>query len=77
MIVYIKPQEDNREVCPHMELLTIFSFSLEPSNRGKPWDFDKHFLCIKKKLKKDTKLVIIGQIGWKSNELLDQIIPLK
>jgi hypothetical protein len=32
----------------------------------------KAFSLYKEETKKDTKLVIIGQIGWKSNEL-DQI----
>jgi hypothetical protein len=34
-----------------MELLTIFLPSLEPSNRGKPWDFDK-FSLYKEETKK-------------------------
>jgi hypothetical protein len=46
-----KPQEDNKGF-PHMELLTIFSFSLEPSKRGKPWDLIKAFSLYKEETKK-------------------------
>jgi hypothetical protein len=74
-----KPQEDNREVCPHMELLTIFPFRWNHRTEENLGTLIKAFSLYKEETKKDTKLVIIGQIGWKSNELLDQINshPLK
>jgi glycosyltransferase involved in cell wall biosynthesis len=69
-----KPQEDNREVLSTYGIVNdffLFVGTIEPrKNLG---TLIKAFSLYKEETKKDTKLVIIGQIGWKSNELLDQI----
>jgi glycosyltransferase involved in cell wall biosynthesis len=75
-----KPQENNKEVLSSYGIVNdffLFVGTIEPrKNLG---TLIRAFSLYKEETKKDTKLVIIGQIGWRSNELLKEIDlhPLK
>jgi glycosyltransferase involved in cell wall biosynthesis len=75
-----KPQENNKEVLSNYGIVNdffLFVGTIEPRKNLKT--LIRAFSLLKEETKKDIKLVIIGEIGWKSNELLKQINlhPLK
>jgi glycosyltransferase involved in cell wall biosynthesis len=75
-----KPQENNKEVLSNYGIVNdffLFVGTIEPRKNLKT--LIRAFSLLKEETKKDIKLVIIGEIGWKSTELLKQINshPLK
>jgi glycosyltransferase involved in cell wall biosynthesis len=75
-----KPQENNKEVLSSYGIVNdffLFVGTIEPRKNLKT--LIRAYSLYKEETKKDIKLVIIGEIGWKSNEMLKQMNshPLK
>lgn len=69
-----KPQKNNRQILSSYGILNdffLFVGTIEPRKNLKA--LIRAFSLYKEETQKETKLVIIGQKGWKSNDLFNQI----